>query len=153
MSRFIDELIEQYSNENDTVKVTLPGRDPENPIVIEFRIIKDQVETNQLKIKAADWITQQNTLASRGILQGEFKEFHVNDAELLGQVYVLGELAVDEEWRNKGSWLKLARKAGPVFSAVFATVDAASLKNRQQLMATEITHEKKDLKTPSTEQE
>lgn len=153
MSGFIDELIDQYSNENDTVKVTLPGRDPENPIVIEFRIVKDQFETNELKRKAGEWIAQQNTLASKGILQGAYREFHVSDPELLGQVYVLGELAVEDAWRDKASWLKLARKAGPVFSAVFATVDAASLKNRQQLMATEISQEKKGLKTNSTEPE
>jgi hypothetical protein len=153
VSGFIDELIEEYAPDNDIVVVEIMRKPPKAPLVAKFRIVTDQAETNTLKRRAGDWITEQNTLASKGIQAGKLKQYWVNDPELLGQVFVLADLAIDPDQQNKGDWLELARKNGPVFSGVFATVDAASLKNRSQLMETKVSQEKKDLQTPSIEPE
>lgn len=151
MSTFTSGLIEHFTSENDVVVVPIERTYPLEPLVAEFRIVKDLYEIKILKQRCGEWIAEQSTLAQRGIQQGKLKEFWVDDPDILWAVFALAEQAVDPDQQNRGDWLELARKNGSVFESVWNAVSVSAIKNRELLMQTKVTQEKKGSKTKSIE--
>jgi hypothetical protein len=150
MSSFTTGLIEHFTSENDVVVVPIERTYPLEPLVAEFRIVKDLYEIKTLKQRCGEWIAEQNTLAQRGIQQGKLKEFWVDDPDILWAVFALAEQAIDPDQQNRGDWLELARKNGGAFEAVWSSVSGSAIKNRELLIQTKVLQEKKGSKTTST---
>lgn len=148
----LDEIIEHHISENEYVVFSLPIGNGENARTVDLRflILKDEAERNRLKSLSRDWVTEQREMNKRNILQGRMKDYFVDDLELLIQVFLLSKLCVNEDFQSPVVWMTMARKAGPLFGAIYENVNESVFKNRVQLMSVVMTQEKKDLKTQST---
>lgn len=148
-------LLDLYSPTNSTIEIQLPvSRD--GKIVQEkvpFSILSDAVDYNRLIESSQAWVSDTLDMGGRGILPPALQEYFAPDAKMLAEVFVLADLAVQPEWKDRLAWLILARKASPVFRTIYRLVTAAAVKTDFEIDRKVIDDEKKGSKTRRTSPE
>lgn len=112
---------------------------------ISFNVLIDNADYNQAQEHVKEVVGGWINAYDQGVLNPAlFREHFVPDQVMLARVALLSHLAKDKEWKDHVSWLVLARKASPVFMAIYNGVTLAAVPSLEQLQDKEFVAEKKD---------
>lgn len=140
-AEIVDDLIDMYSPvENEC---TFSFYAASGQVDVRFRILSDQADYKRMTRESTAWIREQLALHKKGQLPDKWGEVFTDDPAVLAEVFIMAWLAVDEGWRSQLTWLKLARRAGPLFRMAFESVTSSAVKTQSEQDGETVAAEKK----------
>lgn len=136
-------ILAQSAPPSDSVEITVV-----EGIKLKFKILVDMDERLRVEQEVSKWAKDmQKTVQGKKLLP-DWQEYATDNIVILAQAKLLAILSLEEEFKSELAWLKIAKKAAPVFAGTVAALDELAA-NKTSDYAVYL-DEKKDLSVTKT---